>query len=119
LFLRAAVGQEGGLEPQPNLEALAAPLPSALVGKDSARHPVEPQAGFVAGRNVLEPPPGDEEGLRYNIRCVLRAAASPQGVAENRLIRAVVQGSEEVAPGGINRAHDRSCPACLGTFQLA
>ena len=77
-----AIGEqsERGLQPQAHVEQFASSLSATLVGKDTARHPVEPETRLVAERHLVEPAPSDER--RLGDACRLRR--QPTGRASGR-----------------------------------
>ncbi len=95
-----AIGEqsERGLQPQAHVEQFASSLSATLVGKDTARHPVEPETRLVAERHLVEPAPSDEKRLGDDVGCVVSRLATPQGVAEDRRIAPLVYPPKSLAP---------------------
>jgi hypothetical protein len=86
-----------------------------MVGEHAARGCVEPEAGALACRDIAQPAPGDQEGLRDDVGRVLWRSGAAQCVAGDRGEVGLVQGSEALlgfvglgldgfAPGSATRA---------------
>ena len=60
--------------PEPHAQRGAALLAAALVGEHPPGDPVQPRPGGLPGRNVVDPPPGGEEGLGDDVGGVFGVA---------------------------------------------
>jgi hypothetical protein len=90
---------EGRIQAQPNLEPGLTPVSTALVGEGSTRYPVKPQPPLVAGWDVIDATPRDQEGLSDDVGCLLEGAAPPQGVPEERHVICVVDRAKPLVAG--------------------
>jgi hypothetical protein len=85
------------LRAQARGEAIAPSHGPPLVREDTPGGPVEPKERAIAFGHVLEPPPGDEKGLGYDVGGVL-GAHTPERVAEDAVVIRLVENLETIAP---------------------
>ena len=87
-------------------EGMAEPLPAhvtaPVVGQDLAGDAVQPEAGLVAGRQVVDPSPRDQEAVGHDVGRVRGLGDPTEGIGEQRV---QVDGVEPGEVLGMRGAH--------------
>ena len=97
-----------------------AALTAMVVGQHPPGHAVQPQPGCRIRRQILQPPPGGQEGIRDDVGGIVGILSAAQHVAQNR---AVIRGVHrfETVPALIGvwwrTRQDGSLPGCSLQYQ--
>jgi hypothetical protein len=72
--------REVGLEPVG--ECQPAPLATAVIRQDATGSAIQPEPRLIAGRDLVQPPPGGQERLGQDVGCIVSVICAAQGVPE-------------------------------------